>query len=285
MHVWQAGKPAAATPGVHTSIPLLSPGSVMPFEQTEAPSRAAAERLAELIRESESTVALTGAGISVPSGIPDFRTPGEGLWEKVDPMSVATIDAFHRDPKRFWDFYRPRFHALADKRPNGAHEALAELERRGLLDAVITQNIDRLHAKAGSERVIEVHGSIATASCTSCQARFEVEQVESLFDTDGVAACPGCAGKVKPDVVLFGEVLPADAMTRAQEMCEDAGLLLCVGSSLEVYPVAGLPELTLRGGGRIAVVTKGPTSYDAEAAVRLEGDVVDELSAVLAALG
>ncbi len=256
----------------------------MPSKQ-HAPSRAAVERLAELIRESESTVALTGAGISVPSGIPDFRTPGEGLWETVDPMSVATIDAFHRDSKRFWDFYRPRFQALADKRPNPAHEALAELERRGSLDAVITQNIDRLHAKAGSEQVVEVHGSIATASCTSCQARFTLEQVESLFDADGVAVCTGCAGKVKPDVVLFGEMLPADAMARAEEICEGAELLLCVGSSLEVYPVAGLPELTLRSGGRIAIVTKGSTSYDSEAAVRLDGDVVDELAAVLAALG
>jgi NAD-dependent deacetylase len=135
----------------------------MPSKQEQAPSRASAEQLAELIRDSECTVALTGAGISVPSGIPDFRTPGEGLWEKVDPMSVATIDAFHRDPRRFWEFYRPRFHALSDKRPNPAHEALAELERCGLLAAVITQNIDRLHRTAGSERVIEVHGSIATA--------------------------------------------------------------------------------------------------------------------------
>src|SRR4051794_2959367 len=120
----------------------------MPSEQKEAPSRTAAEQLAELIRESESTVALTGAGISVPSGIPVFRTPGEGLWEKVDPMSVATIEAFHRDTRRFWDFYRPRFHALSEKEPNPAHEALAELERRGRLDALITQNIDRLHGKA-----------------------------------------------------------------------------------------------------------------------------------------
>jgi NAD-dependent deacetylase len=257
----------------------------MASEKTQARSHAAAERLAELIRESESVVALTGAGISVPSGIPDFRTPGEGLWEKVDPMSVATIDAFHRDSKRFWNFYRPRFHALADKQPNLAHEALAELERRGFLDALITQNIDRLHRKAGSERVIEVHGSIATASCTSCDAGFELEQVESLFDEEGIATCTCCAGKVKPDVVLFGELLPQEAMGEAQELCAGAGLLLCVGSSLEVYPVAGLPELTLQGGGRIAIVTKGSTSYDSEASIRLDGDVVDELSAVLAALG
>ena len=134
-----------------------------------APSTEAA-LLAELIQQSDRVVALTGAGVSVPSGIPDFRTPGEGLWAKVDPMAVASIDAFHRDTKRFWEFYRPRFHDLADKEPNPAHTALAELERRGQLDAVITQNIDRLHRKAGSEDVIEVHGSIATASCTSCAA-------------------------------------------------------------------------------------------------------------------
>ena len=245
----------------------------------------AAEDLAALIRESECTVALSGAGISVPSGIPDFRTPGAGIWEKVDPMTVATIDAFHQDTRRFWEFYRPRFHALSDKLPNPAHEALAELERRGLLDAVITQNIDLLHRRAGSERVIEVHGSIATAGCTSCAASFELEQVESLFDEDGIATCTCCAGKVKPDVVLFGELLPEDAMREAREWCARADLLLCIGSSLEVYPVAGLPDLTLANGGSIAIITKSSTSYDSQAAVRLDGDVVEELRAVLAAVG
>ncbi len=243
-----------------------------------------AEELAGLLRASESTVVLTGAGISVPSGIPDFRTPGTGLWENVDPMEVAHIDAFHRDTRRFWQFYRPRFNALGDKRPNPAHEALAELERRGKLDAVITQNVDRLHAKAGSERVVEVHGSIATSSCTSCSASYELERVGELFDDDGVATCACCMGKVKPDVVLFGELLPAAAMAEAQELCAGADLLLCVGSSLEVYPVAGLPELTLDAGGRLALVTQGPTPYDREASVKLDGDVVDELGAVLAAL-
>ena len=243
-----------------------------------------AARLAGLIRESERVVALTGAGISVPSGIPDFRTPGEGLWEKVDPLEVAHIDAFHSDTRRFWEFYRPRFKALGDKQPNPAHLALAELETRGMLEAVITQNIDRLHARAGTERLVEVHGSIATSSCTTCHASYSLESVDELFDEDGIATCACCMGKVKPDVVLFGELLPEAAMTEAQELCGSADLLLCVGSSLEVYPVAGLPGLTLEAGGRVAIVTKGPTPYDAEAAVRLDGDVVDELAGVLAAL-
>jgi NAD-dependent deacetylase len=247
-------------------------------------TRPAAAQLAELIKGSERVVALTGAGVSVPSGIPDFRTPGKGIWAKVDPMAVATIDAFHRDTKRFWDFYRPRFHDLADKEPNPAHAVLAELERRELLDAVITQNIDLLHRKAGSDDVIEVHGSIATASCTSCAASYPLEEVESLFEDDGIATCTCCAGKVKPDVVLFGEMLPADAMARAERLCSSADLLLCIGSSLEVHPVAGLPELTLARGGRIAIVTRSSTPYDSDAVVRLDGDVAEDLQAVLAAL-
>ena len=240
--------------------------------------------LAALIRDADSVVALTGAGISVPSGIPDFRTPGKGLWEKVDPMEVAHIDAFHRDTKRFWEFYRPRFADLGSKEPNRAHGALAELEARGMLEAVVTQNIDRLHAKAGSERVIEVHGSIASSSCTTCRTSYPLERVGELFDEDGVATCACCMGKVKPDVVLFGELLPEAAIAEAQALCAAADLLLCIGSSLEVYPVAGLPELTLSGGGRLAIVTQGPTPYDGDAAVKLGGDVVDELEAVLAAL-
>jgi NAD-dependent deacetylase len=248
------------------------------------PATTTTAELAGLIRESECTVALTGAGISVPSGIPDFRSPGEGLWTKVDPMAVATIDAFHRDTKRFWAFYRPRFHDLADKRPNRAHEALAELERRGLLEAVITQNVDRLHRQAGSERVVEVHGSIATSSCTRCAASYPLEQVESLFGEEGIAACAACGGKVKPDVVLFGEFLPEAAMAQAEELCGRADLLMCIGSSLEVHPVAGLPELTLSRGGRLAIITKGSTPYDSAAAIRMGGDVAEELQDLLAAL-
>jgi len=242
-----------------------------------------AARLAELIRESRCTVALTGAGISVPSGIPDFRTPGEGVWEKVDPMEVAHIDAFHRDPERFWSFYRPRFAMLGDKQPNAAHLALAQLEAEGLLDAVVTQNVDCLHRKAGTERLIEVHGSIDTSSCTECHASYRLENVDALF-TNGVAHCSGCSGLVKPDVVLFGELLPEQAMNQAQELAERCDLMLCVGSSLEVYPVAGLPSIARASGGRLGIVTQGPTPFDSEAEVKLDGDVVDDMTAVLAAL-
>ena len=220
----------------------------------------------------------------MPSGIPDFRTPGEGLWEKVDPMEVAHIDSFRREPARFWSFYRPRLAGLGGVEPNPAHEALAELERRGMLEAVVTQNIDMLHTKAGSERVIEVHGSIGSASCQACDARYELAAVEALFDQEGVAVCTACTSLVKPDVVLFGELLPADAMAEAEALAARADLLLCVGSSLEVYPVAGLPAVTMAGGGEVAIVTKGPTPYDGAAAVRLEGDVADDLPSLLEAV-
>jgi NAD-dependent deacetylase len=199
-------------------------------------------------------------------------------------MEVAHIDVFERDPARFWSYYRPRFHSLADKRPNAAHEALAELERRGLIEGVITQNIDRLHGAAGSRDVIEVHGSIGTSTCRQCAAAYGIDEVEALFDPDGVAICAACAGPVKPDVVLFGELLPESAMARAQDLAERAEMMLCVGSSLAVYPVAGLPALTLERGGRLAIVTKGPTPYDGEATIKLEGEVDAELSALLAAL-
>ena len=242
-------------------------------------------RLAELLEGASSAVALTGAGVSVPSGIPDFRTPETGLWAKVDPMEVAHIGVFEHDPERFWSYYRPRFQALGDKEPNRAHEALAELERRGLIEGVITQNIDRLHRAAGSENVIEVHGSIETSSCLDCGASFGLDQVEDLFGARGVAYCAACGGAVKPDVVLFGELLPEEAMARASELAEGADLMLCVGSSLAVHPVAGLPQLTLESGGALAIVTKGETPYDRDAELKLDGEVDAELAALVAALG
>jgi len=245
----------------------------------------ARDRLAELMRSAGSVVALTGAGVSVPSGIPDFRSPGTGLWANVDPMEVAHISVWRRHPERFWSFYGQRFALLDGKRPNGAHRALAALEGAGRLDAVITQNIDGLHAAAGSREVIEVHGSIATASCLACGQRYSLAETRARLEAaeDGVPRCD-CGAVLKPDVVLFGELLDEAAMARASSLAAGADLLLCIGSSLEVYPVAGLPELTLEAGGRLAVITRSETPFDRFAAVRLDGDVEAELAAVVAAV-
>lgn len=251
----------------------------------EAAIRPGIERLALLIAEARSVVALTGAGISVPSGIPDFRSPGTGLWEKVDPMEVAHIDVFRRSPQRFWHFYGERFASLGSREPNDAHRALVELEGMGRLDAVITQNIDMLHRRAGTRELVEVHGSIARAVCLECGGSAPADEVRELLaaSDDGLPRCE-CGAVLKPDVVLFGEFLPAHAMERAQELCAGADVLLCVGSSLEVYPVAGLPLLTRDHGGAVAIITAGPTPLDALASVRLDGDVVDELTALVTAL-
>jgi NAD-dependent deacetylase len=238
------------------------------------------DRLAELIRSARSVVALTGAGVSVPSGIPDFRSPGTGLWENVDPMEVAHISVWRRDPARFWSFYGQRFAALEGKQPNGAHLALAEL---GV--PVITQNIDGLHGAAGSRDVIEIHGSIASASCLIDRQRYPLAETRARMEADpeGVPRCD-CGAALKPDVVLFGELLDERRMDRASALAAGADLMLCVGSSLEVYPAAGLPELTLEAGGKIAIVTKSATPLDRHAAVRLDGDVEEEMQAVLSRL-
>ncbi len=235
------------------------------------------------MRDAGSVVALTGAGISVPSGIPDFRSPGTGMWEKVDPMEVAHIDAFREDPVRFWGFYGERFATLGRKQPNGAHRALVEMEQRGLLNAVITQNVDMLHRRAGTGELVEIHGSIATCSCPDCGGRVELDEARMRIraDRDGVPRCIDCAGPLKPAVVLFGEMLSASALARARALCEAADVLLCIGSSLEVHPVAGLPLLTHEGGGTIAILTQGATPLDRLASVRLSGDVVEDLDALM----
>lgn len=239
--------------------------------------------LAQLVRCAGSVVALTGAGISVPSGIPDFRTPGTGIWENVDPREVAHIDAWRAAPASFWSFYGQRFQTLGDKRPNAAHEALVELEGGGMLDAVITQNIDMLHRKAGTRDLIEVHGSIASCSCLSCGESYGLAEVIARLAAAPLPVC-ACEQPLKPDVVLFGEFLAQDALERATELAAAADLLLCIGSSLEVHPVAQLPDITLRHGGDVAIVTHGPTPYDERAAVRLGGDVEEELQALVTLL-
>jgi NAD-dependent deacetylase len=227
--------------------------------------------LAELIRQRRPCVVLTGAGISTESGIPDFRSP-TGIWAQYDPMEYATISAFRRDPAKVWEFYSLRFDALSTAEPNAGHLALAALEHAGLVSAVVTQNIDGLHLRAGSHDVIEVHGSIRTASCLECGKQVELDPA--------TPECPRCGAILKPDVVMFGELLPAGAMERATELAGAASLLLVVGSSLEVYPVAGLPEVTLQSGGALAIVNRGSTPYDGLATVRIDAGAGETLGAV-----
>jgi NAD-dependent protein deacetylase/lipoamidase len=232
--------------------------------------------LSALIRERQPSVVLTGAGMSTESGIPDFRSR-TGIWAQYDPMEYATIDAFRRDPVKVWDFYARRLEVLTTAEPNDGHRALAQLERLGLVQAVITQNIDGLHQRAGSREVIEVHGSIRTASCLSCGER------QALVEA--MPRCPNCGEILKPDVVMFGELLPPDAIDRAFELARQASLLLVVGSALEVYPVAGLPEEAVSTGGALAIVNRGPTPFDGLATVRVDGGAGETLAAIVKALG
>ncbi|HEX6701138.1 MAG TPA: NAD-dependent deacylase [Gaiellaceae bacterium] len=238
-----------------------------------------AARLAALIRESQPCVVLTGAGVSTESGIPDFRS-ATGLWAQFDPLEYATLDAFRADPRKVWEFYAPRFSMLVDAQPNDAHLALARLERAGLVRAVVTQNIDLLHSRAGSSEVVEVHGSIRTSSCPRCGRRFELERVLELLAEAPAPPCPECGAILKPDVVFFGELLPQEAVDRAFELAREAGLLLVVGSALEVYPVASLPHETLDAGGMVAVVNLGPTALDGNATMRVDGGAGEVLRAV-----
>ena len=237
-------------------------------------------QLAELIRDNQPCVALTGAGVSTESGIPDFRS-ADGIWAQYDPLEVASIDAFRRDPAQVWEFYGRRLDVLADAAPNAGHLALAELERLGLLQAVVTQNVDRLHAAAGTRELVEVHGTIAQARCLSCSAVVPREEVRRLLP---LPHCPRCGAVLKPDVVMFGELLAEAAIARALELAAGAALLLVVGSSLEVWPVAGLPDETIAHGGKVAIVNSDRTPYDDVAQLVLRGSAGDTLAAVLRAL-
>ena len=235
--------------------------------------------LAALIRDRQPCVVLTGAGVSTESGIPDFRS-ATGIWAEVDPYQVASIQAFRRDPERVWTFYRERIHMLRDARPNAAHEALAELERRGLVEAVVTQNIDMLHSRAGSQDVVEVHGSIRSAQCLACLWTEPADEVLAQLEVSPTPSCSQCGEVLKPGVVLFGELLPAAAMERATQLARGARLVLVVGSSLEVWPVAGLPLEA----PAFAIVNRGPTALDDRALLKVDAGAGETLSAALEAL-
>jgi NAD-dependent deacetylase len=237
-------------------------------------------RLANLIRAHQPCVVLTGAGISTESGIPDFRSP-TGIWAKYDPMEYATIDAFGRDPAKVWDFYAKRLDVLRHAEPNAAHLALAELEREGWIEAIVTQNVDRLHERAGSRAVVEVHGSVRTSSCLSCGTVVPFDDVVALLADAPAPPCPRCSRILKPDVVMFGELMPEAEIGRAFELAGAAALLLVVGSSLEVYPVAALPQETLARGGILAVVNLTRTSYDGRAELVLAAPAGETLAGVV----
>lgn len=235
--------------------------------------------LAALIRERQPCVVLTGAGISTESGIPDFRS-ASGLWADVDPLEVASIQAFRRDPVRVWAFYAERIHMLRDAEPNAAHGALAELERRGLVRAIVTQNIDILHSRAGSREVVEVHGSIRSAVCLRCLWVEGADDVLAQLERREAPVCAKCGDILKPGVTLFGELLSAVEMERATELARTAELVLVVGSSLEVWPVAGLP-LEAQA---FAIVNRGPTALDDRALLKIEAAAGETLVAVVEVL-
>lgn len=242
----------------------------------------------DLLRQSRWTAVLTGAGVSTESGLPDFRStpaPGRlaGLWAGLDPMRVASASAFARDPDVFYRFYQQRLFHLAGAKPNAAHRAIAQLEALGLVQLVITQNVDRLHQEAGSREVVEVHGNLCEARCQSCGSIVPIGEMARQVDAGAHPRCTGCGGRLRPNVVLFEEMLPVEAYKRAEDACLRCEVLLVVGSSLEVYPVADLPHLARERGAKIAIVNSEPTACDRLADILLRGQAGEILPAIVKA--
>lgn len=233
---------------------------------------------AEIIRSSRRGVVLTGAGISTPSGIPDFRSEDHGLWQNSDPFEVASLSAFRYHPEKFFEWIRPLARQIYEAEPNPAHRAISRLEQTGHIHAVITQNIDGLHQRAGSGLVFEIHGSLDTLTCVSCYRKFDGREHQKAYFARGVIPrCPGCGHILKPDVVLFGEQLPVRPWLQAQEAVRTCDLMIVAGSSLEVLPVAGLPLQALDHGAHLIVINKSRTYIDIRADMVFDDDVVDVL--------
>jgi NAD-dependent deacetylase len=232
---------------------------------------------AELLRQANCAVALTGAGHSTPSGIPDFRSPDSGLWTQVNPLEVATLIAFRLRPKKFYDWIRPLAQLMLEAEPNAAHHGLARLEAAGMLKSVITQNIDGLHQKAGSARVHEVHGHVREATCIRCYREVAADGlIEDLIASAQIPRCE-CGGVMKPNVILFGEQLPLQVLTAARQDTQDCDLMLVVGSSLTVEPVSELPLFALGRGARLVIINYEPTHLDGRADVLIHADLADVL--------
>lgn len=240
----------------------------------------AIQQAAALLAKSEYAIALTGAGISTPSGIPDFRSHDSGLWEHHDPMVVASLIGFRHRPDLFYQWLSPLAHKLVNAKPNPAHLALAQLEAAGILKAVVTQNIDLLHSKAGSRTVFEVHGHIREATCIQCFKMYPAEPLLKEFiasEDKKVLYCPSCNGVLKPNVILFGEQLPLQVFNAAQQQVRRCDLIIVVGSSLEVYPVADMPRQARAHGAKLIMVNFSKTDYDPIADVTIHGDAAEIL--------
>jgi len=237
------------------------------------------ERAAQLVGAARRIVALTGAGISVPSGIPDFRG-GSGLWAGQDPLEVASAYAFATHPDRFFRWIRPLLNQVLAAEPNPAHRALAALERQNRLRAVITQNIDGLHQRAGSREVFELHGHLRSATCVSCGRQAPAEPLLPRVRRGEVPRCQ-CGGVYKPDIILFGDQLPLNLYWLAVEELKRCDLLLIVGTSLEVAPVNEMPQLALDHGAKLIIINTSPTHIDPRANVVLQGNAAEILPRII----
>ena len=239
---------------------------------------AAIQKAADLLRKSHHAVAFTGAGVSTPSGIPDFRSARSGLWMKNDPMKVASLTSFRYTPQVFFDWLRPLATQIVNAEPNPAHLALAKMEKAGILKALITQNIDGLHQRAGSHNVFEVHGSMNTLSCPKCHAVVASTPYLAPFVKDGtLPVCPDCGSLLKPDIVLFEEMLPMKTWRAAEQYSERADVYLIAGSSLEVMPAAGLPYYAVEHKAAVIINNYTPTYLNEQAEVVITINVAEAL--------
>jgi NAD-dependent deacetylase len=241
------------------------------------------QKAGSILKSARHAVVLTGAGISTPSGIPDFRSQGSGLWSKDNPMEVASLSAFRYRPERFFAWLRPLAAQIVKARPNPAHQALADLEKAGLLHAVITQNIDGLHQAAGSQAVLELHGSAKSLTCLHCRKSYLIGTfLEEFVEQGKLPYCPNCKKILKPDIVLFEEMLPARVWGQAEAHCRQSDVILVVGSSLEVSPAAGLPWTAVEFGAELVIVNLSPTYMDAQASVVIRADAAVVLPQIAA---
>ena len=235
------------------------------------------------ITEARHLVALTGAGVSTLSGIRDFRGKN-GLYNDMDAEKIFDIDYFEQDPSFYYTKAGSFIYNIDEKEPSVVHTVLGTLEQRGILKAVITQNIDLLHQKGGSKNVIEVHGSPKVHYCMRCAGvRMDFEEAAKIVRSGGMPQCPHCGRVLKPAITFFGESLPAEALREAVTEAQKADLMLVLGTSLTVYPAASIPDYTLRSGGEVIIVNNMPTPLDRQAVMRFEelGPVFEELKACL----